>query len=480
MQFKPPYGWLLPLGLAVMVRNAVVCGGTEPGAAAPALQFRSAPTVTSPSQRFLVTGLDAAGNAALALAAEEAAERLASFLGMPIPTFRNQPIAIIARRDPERTQSEVRPVQGWTERHLTQKLYLVNPETGDQEDVLEALVWLLLNRFAIARQDPADRRRRPAEMPEWLAVGVAQNLYASFRARNIGLVLSRWRDGDGLALSQILALEYLPPGRWSEKAQCGVAVDWLSSVAREHDLWEVLFDRVAKGGKIEPEWMADRLLGSGSARLLEKHRELWLARQLGIKRIGGTLGSDPLPALDALLTLHPREAGWSGSEPMPETLSLEQLIERRQEPWAPVLARWLTMKLQVLGLGEDVEFQRVLKAYSDFLEQLAAPPPRGLLIFFHHPRRIERRLLGLLQQAETARAEYAKLAAKRTQYVTEAELHLTPSAPPAAWEAERCWLPRSELQRYVDDRERSNADLMPPADGSCGVPPNGRTLDSEP
>jgi len=117
------------------VAAAALLAAAGLGAGAPAEEpnTNAAPrAVFSASRRFAVKGLPSADALALALAAEDAAGRLESFLGQPIPFSRNQPIVLAARSDAAAPGRAV-GIQGWTDRGLVQKLEITNVERLDQE-----------------------------------------------------------------------------------------------------------------------------------------------------------------------------------------------------------------------------------------------------------------------------------------------------------------------------------------------------------
>lgn len=104
-----------------------------------------------------------------------------------------------------------RRAQGWVDGMLQQRLILGRGDELDREDALEGLVWLLLNRWPIQRQSGADRARELATVPDWLSVGVAQNLYAELRARNAATIQTRWREDRLTAWPELVEGEFLPP-----------------------------------------------------------------------------------------------------------------------------------------------------------------------------------------------------------------------------------------------------------------------------
>ncbi len=407
--------------------------------------------VSSASRRFLVTGLDPAAAMSLAVAAEEAAARLEAILRRPIPFARNQPVIFSARRDEKTGRGLVVKGQGWTDRGLAQELEIVNVEQVDQEDLLEALSWLLANRYLAARQTAASRRARLAETPEWLSAGLAQNLYQSLRARNARLALKQWLDGKPMSVPEIVALHYLPAGRWSEKAFCGVLTDWLLSSPARLNVWDRLVAILAVHTPVTAPGLAEVLLGKNDPRELEKHWELWLAHQMQIRRMGKASEDDPVKELEAQLVIRPEEWPELESLELPETLTLAQLIEHREEKWMPSVAWRLEIGIRHLGLGRDKAFQRVLDSYGAFVSALAPRKTPGLFGWFRRLRPNDVALRKRLEAAGRSLEEYRAVRGERIRFVNQAEAGFFGGAPETDDMLRR--IPRSQLQRYVDAAE---------------------------
>lgn len=435
-------------------RVALVGAACAALAAAEEAPSRPAPSaVFSASRRFVVKGLPSAEALSLTVACEEAAGRLEELLRQPLPLFHNQPLVISARADAAEPRGRVTRAQGWTDRGLAQQLDLVNVERVDQEDLLEALTGLLVNRYLVERQTA--RRATPADAPAWLSVGLAQNLYASLRARNARLVLQRWTEEQSLSAAGILALRHLPDGRWSEKAFCGVFTDWLLSFPAAESPWDRLAPALAGPDPVTAPRLAGVLLGREDVRELEKHWELWIARQKQVRRIGEADAVDSLGELEARLVVRPAE--WPELEALglPEILTCSQWIDYRGESWMPSLVRRLEVSLGALGFGLDDELRRVRDLYVAYVSALAPRPVPGLFGWLRASRPNEALLRERLRAAEEALAAYKSVRGDRLRFVDEAEAEFGP--PPAAPEEMPRYLPRAELQRYVDEAEGASA-----------------------
>ena len=338
------------------------------------------------------------------------------------------------------------------DRSLAQKLIVFNPAAADQEDVLEGLCWLLLNRYVIARQDAVQRNARLGAVPDWLSAGLSQQLFPELRARNSRVVLRYWTQGDSLPLAELLNFEVLPEGRWSEKAFCGLAFEWLASQPRPGELFGGMFARLANGEPVTPEWLAQALIGKSSARDMEKAWDLWLAEQTQVKRAGAELYTEQIDALRRLLDVRPEELGVKTGEKVPPVLKLSDLIRLRKQPWIPDLAVRLSLKVKGLGIAEPAEFRELTERYGAFLDTLSGCGPGGFLFGWFKPS--EATLRTKLQAADK---EFNRLRRRTADGGIEwaSGLSATGAAltnPEASIER---FIPRSELQRLVEEPDRS-------------------------
>ena len=207
------------------------------------------PVAISVSHRFIAGGMSSPENVSLAAAAEEVAGKIEKFTRLTIPFAKGESLQMLVRRSTNEPNGRVVKAQGWVDRTLMQKLILVNSERIDQEDVLEGLCWLLLNRYVIGLQTFEQKISRLGSVPDWLSTGAAQNLYLALRTRNRQVVIRRWLRNEDLPFNQILDLDVLPAGRWGEKAFCGLAVDWFASQPNPAVVFENFFSCLAEGGK---------------------------------------------------------------------------------------------------------------------------------------------------------------------------------------------------------------------------------------
>lgn len=415
------------------------------------------PVAISASHRFAAGGMTSAENVNLAASAEETAGKIEELIGLGIPFAKGQNVQLLARWATNEPNSRVIRAQGWVDRMLSQKLIIVNPDRADQEDILEGLCWLLLNRYVISRQTFEQKTAGLGAVPDWLSAGVAQNLYLALRTRNRQVAVRRWLKNEEMSFSSILDLEHLPDGRWCEKAFCGLAVDWIASSPETAAAFESMFSALAAGDRITTNSMG-RLMATGdSGRELEKGWDLWLASQTLVKQSLGGVSSERLEALKHLLAAPPDEMGIPAGEGVPSTLTMKKLIKYRDAPWMPLYATRLNLHIRGLGIGEAKEFNDVLRLYGDYLEVLGRPR-RGLarLSLF---RASPATLGGMLGAADKALEDLEASLAGKAHYVGGVEAAVSDgivvptSVSNTVADMER-FIPPEKMARFMESLEK--------------------------
>ncbi|MCX6995626.1 MAG: hypothetical protein NTV49_00715 [Kiritimatiellaeota bacterium] len=381
-------------------------------------QLRATPTnaltTAIATRHFRVLGLGSADNAGLAAFAEGVADRIERCLpGTDWAADRQPPIRIEMRLAPHPPEGRVIKSQQQYNGILDQRVLLLNPDRVDREDFIEAVCWLALNRRGRQAQTAAER---PVETLEWLAVGLAQNLFGELQQRNRQVVLSRWQQGRRTPWADLVRWRLLPDGRWADKAVCGVAFEWLRSWPEREELLRALI----RQPPATLEWLVRLAPEPRSARDLEKNWDLWVLRGADVLRDPGELTLRQTDALRALLTVTPAEFMVGGAQ-VPERVTAAELIAEARQPWAQTAAWHMLPLLASQGLGRPAEFQAVLAAYAAYFEALAAQPPAGWLRRLFHFRPSRAKLTRLLAVADRQLAELEHTLAQRQQYLSQVE-----------------------------------------------------------
>ncbi|MCX7008934.1 MAG: hypothetical protein NTY53_17095 [Kiritimatiellaeota bacterium] len=178
------------------------------------------------TRNLRVSGLDAGAASVIASFAESALANSTQLSGLPVRSELFPPIRIELAADTNQPEQRVTRTQHMRDGVLDQRIHVLNPNRADTEDFLEALCWLMLNRLAVQLQTRLTMPS-PPQVPEWLAVGLAQNLFPQYPLRNRQVAMRRWHEGKATRLSEICGWRLLPEGRWADEAICGEAVEFL-------------------------------------------------------------------------------------------------------------------------------------------------------------------------------------------------------------------------------------------------------------
>jgi hypothetical protein len=337
-------------------------------AAAPALAAPArdaAPVLASASDTFRAIEFPSADGLKVLTWADDVLRRMEAQLDHPLPAFSGQPVQIVARTG---TQGPARVVkaQGWVDGYLVQKLILSDPSTIDQEDMLSGLCWLLLNRYAIAHQSVAQRKDALAVTPDWFSVGLAQSLFPSLRERQFDVVLERRGRGEEMTIEQILAKQYLPAGRWSEKDECGVLVDWLMDTDGSRPVIGDLSRVWAAGQKVTARWVARRL-GFKALGAAELAWSEWVAGHEPFTRTMGVVEPERVAALRRILADACGDRALAGWIPLRGDPRLGRRLER------------VETELESVALGAPTDFREVIERYQVFFRELADSERSGTM-----------------------------------------------------------------------------------------------------
>jgi hypothetical protein len=290
-------------------------------------------------------------------------------------------------------------------------------------------------------------------VPDWLSIGVAQNLFLALRTRNSQVVIRRWLKNEDLPLSDIVNLEHLPAGRWGEKAFCGLALDWFASCPEPAVVFENFFSCLAGGSEITTNGIGNLWMGRDSGRELEISWDLWVASQMQVKQYWGGITLDRLESLRHLLAAPPDEMGIPSGEGVPASLAIQELVEYRDAPWMPLYAGRLNLHIRGLGIGEAKEFRDVLELFGQYLDALARPRSglRRLSLFRASPDALNR----MLSNAEKGLAALEANWEQKNQYVIGVEAAVrdgmvVPASVSNTIADMQRFIPPAELKRYRD------------------------------
>ncbi len=398
--------------------------------------------IFSTTHRYAVSGCPAGQGLQIANWAEDVEARLSRFLGLTIPSGNPLPLQIRLGDDPALGRGRIIRSQGLDAGMLNQKLDMINPRRVDQEDLLEGLCSLLLTRAMVAHLPSTIHMTEPPRAPDWLAVGAAQNLFPEARQRNMRSVMEAWKKGGGHSIREMTGWEFMPEGRWDDKFEAGIFVQYLMPPSVAARRTAVLLARIESGDAITTDFLAQRIFYSGTIAAAEKARDLWLAQQQDVQTGLGGISPDRVAALVQMLEIRPVDYGFSESADVPLLADMKDLIRRRREKWVLKLAPRVSMKMQALAIGQAPEFQRVVAGYVGFLDALA----RGDRGFFGTPS--DSSLQKVLSQADAQFIKFQAAQKQRDNFLERTEEKQTGS-------------PDASVRRYLDGIEKKSGPASP-------------------
>jgi len=290
-----------------------------------------------------VSGVSVAGNGRISRVSlltwcDEILENVGTTYGHKAVSLRRWPLRIVLKDESSRAGGRVVKAQNERGTALGQVLFIEAPDVVPQEDILEGMCWLLLNRYVVAKQSLPQRSEKLGTVPDWLAVGLAQEMYAPLRARNNRIVVNAWREGVQLSAAQTLAGANISPEQTLQRAVAAVFYDWISSFANSDELFPAMFSLMASGRDVTPEWLANRIPELSDAADVEQQWDLWVATRQQINFIFEPLRISDVVALELALIVCPTVLSVAAERNIADALTEEQLIAWRHcttSEWCP-------------------------------------------------------------------------------------------------------------------------------------------------
>ena len=419
--------------------------------------------ITSADRRFRVAGMTSAENMVLAGELAELAAKIEQHTGLPLPLARDQVLGVMVQSSSAPGQ-RVLKMQGWDDGRFYQRLVAPAALRLDEEDLLEAATWLLLNRHAAEYTPAGQRAGLGAAVPDWVSAGLFQNTQAALKSRNREWIARELDEGRTLPLAQVVKLETLPPGRWREKAYAAAAVEFLFPDG-DRETWSALFRAAGQRQAIDPAW----LRGNCPALKDRNPEQAWRAHLEERARIRtADAWSDRGLALEEqmlqALNFRPRDFGPDVPAEVPLDLFARDLIEYRGQDWVRPVAGALSMQVQSLKLGAPPDFLAVLASYAAYFDQLTTPPVEKRAWWRRPDKERDKlrppddatwqvALSQLWQRAERAHQAFLEQQQSRRAYVDAFDRPAAGGLDDAPADDQ----PRTRLQRYVDEvEERQN------------------------
>ena len=325
-------------------------------------------TITSHEKRVAVSGLPGSQALPLALWAEEVIGQVEAWLGRPASTRHMLPLAISAAPAPEGEAARVLKAQDVSrDGLLRQEITLWRPDAVDSEELMEAICSLWLSRACAPRRASELAAWTPAFPPDWLAVGVAQQLTVDLRHRNYRAVMAAEREGDVVSAASILRQSRMPSGRWPEKMQAGLVVEWLTDTLTAAALLDVV---MAPRYRSKGDLVMYSAVGANDERELNQKWDIWMARQQ--KRFVPGRDAPDIEAVARIVEMRRVDLGLVHPGLETEQVPVPLLIRHRTEPWAVDVARLVNSRLREATVGFPRDIMRHLEGYLRLFDALAS------------------------------------------------------------------------------------------------------------
>ena len=391
---------------------------------------------------FLIQAENAADRAALGRLADEVSGKVQSCLGAAWSPSTGVVTRLVIVREPGRPGGRTSVSCSITNGAVQQQLTLQNWAKIPFEDLVEDLTRLLLDAGLESRRGEDAAAQAPLHGPDWLAVGLAQHLYPEVRTRN-GLVVRRLADDQMLPpVREILGWERLPPGRYEDKAVCGLFFAWLSDQPDRIVVFQHVLDRLANGEGVKADWLAKAVIRPADGDL-DAAWPAWVRNTERVVQGQRQLSSRLLASLRARLVFTPAELGLPEGADGPGMLNLGDLLDLRSSKRACDAAVGRANELYGMTIGSPGEFGSVVELFCLYLEGL-----RGHAFGFALKRRLERATRALDELEIAVRAREAYMDAAERKFSAGRSEAVPPDATPAVFD-------RSEMQKYVDQAEKT-------------------------
>ena len=327
----------------------------------------------SHSGRFYVLAPDNALKLMLIRWAEEVTGRVERLVGAEVG-FKGWSVRIVVTEDTDAEAGRLRLSRSVRRSHVIDQLTINHYDEIQREEADEALCRILIRAYA---QPWRNSVGAAPTIPEWLSLGLAQNLYPSLRARNSRAGLKRWQEGRLPTTVEFLRLE--PSAQGADKETSGLLVAWLLSQPGKDARFEMIFRRVAAGEAVTAAWLVTLVSGCESIGDLEEKWDHWLWKQRRIVYEPGEVYPEHMDQLKAALLLYPEVSGirveGSGERP----LQPSDLIDIEDRETLAEAAGLVAARLRALAIGRGETLVEVVEAYCRFFEALPTAKRKGKL-----------------------------------------------------------------------------------------------------
>jgi len=367
MKIDGPYARALLL--AVILLASAVQGNTGDTSAVSTAKDKNWSTVRSPDRNFVVMDMPSSDALSVMIWADSVNQLISDWAQSPVPGKFVYPLMISAVIQEDEKQGRALKFQVYSDDgHLRQKMTMVNPSAMDQEDAVEALCHLLLNRWIHSRPRKAGNLEQHAEYPEWFAVGVAQNIYPELSDRNYKVIRKNEMNGMYKPASDIFSFTHAAPGRWPEKAHAGLVMSWMAERVGPQKLMDATANQLARREVVDEGFIL-MLMDFKSRRDMNVAWDLWMARQ--DRRITPGMISSDTDSIIRVLEMRSSDFGLVHPNlPPGGRVPPGVLIKARYEPWAKEFCRTVLWRLHQESIGKTPEVRKHVASFANFYDEI--------------------------------------------------------------------------------------------------------------
>ena len=405
--------WLLLMYLlATPVSDAVLLEKQKP----------EVTSIVSSSRHFVVRGMDPEVNLRLSIWCDEVARELTELLGAEVPFLDQRPVYLLLRDDDALDEAVVNRRSKFASGLLTQELRITNFNVADQEDMLENLVALLVERYVIARQDNNELNRAIPLVPAWFSVGVAPVLYSALRDRNRKVCVRQWMEKRLRPVVDVLAMQTSASGRSTLKCTCNLFYGWMQSLSVTVPVNSQFFNAWAGGEVIDLPWIMDHMPGLVSEKNIAKEWNLWAANRKEIRSEWSGGAYETIAVLKRKLNVRPKLMNAGYPLDGPDIVTPRQLLDLYDQPWFSFVVGKSSFDIAFQGLGQSSDMRDIIQQYQTFFETLKSlsvlhAKNKRTTTFRRARSKAERQL----NEANLALAVYENRMQKVKQYVDAVE-----------------------------------------------------------
>ena len=353
----------------------------------------------STSNRYAVISTNRVWNISLMRWVETLDIKIERLTGLKM-SFDSRLIRIVVM-DKQSGKSDVTWSQGYGQGRFIQHLNIYDYLLSDVAQSEIAICGLFLNGYVVDRQqagrqqvisvkDDSIERSRLGKVPAWLALGVAKNLYPTYRAANSTELLSLYDKGE--LPSVVKLLQQFNDSEMDDKLNgsiCGMFVLWLSKTPEHAGMFDKLFEIFAENKQLTAAELSSIINSCDSVNTMEKMWRDWVLRQKRMVYEFGVITPSIVEKLKGLLVITPEECSKVNGPATDINLPFSELISRRKESWVSACARQKNITLKLAFVGRGADMNKVVDLYCEFLDAL-------------EQRKSKRYLIKLLGKADSA------------------------------------------------------------------------------